>query len=76
MADRKLPTSLSAGPVTGPDYMDAVAAKMGMLFDSMALKPTSVVNSGNDYTITVDPVLDADVIAGIGSERRTPITIW
>lgn len=66
MADRKLPTSLSTGPVTGPDYMDAVAAKMGMLFDTMALKPTSVVNSGNDYTITVDPMLDADVVAGMG----------
>lgn len=66
MADRKLPTSLSPGPVTGPDYMDAVAAKVGMLFDSMALKPTSVVNSANDYTITVDPVLDADVVAGMG----------
>ncbi|WP_337183862.1 hypothetical protein [Shinella sp.] len=65
MADRKLPTSLSVGPVTGPDYMDAVAAKMDMLFDSIALKPTSVVSSGNDYTITVDPVLDADVTAGM-----------
>ncbi|CAI2936030.1 hypothetical protein [Aminobacter niigataensis] len=65
MANRKLPTSLSTPPVAGPDYMDAVASKVGMLFDAASLKPTAVTNSGNDYTITVDPVLDADVVASM-----------
>ncbi|AWC25445.1 hypothetical protein CO731_04942 [Aminobacter sp. MSH1] len=65
MATRKLPTSLSTPPVAGPDYMDAVASKVGMLFDAASLKPTAVSNSGNDYTITVDPVLDADVVASM-----------
>lgn len=65
MANRKLPTSLSTPPVDGPSYMDAVSSKVGMLFNSISLKPTAVTNVGNDYTITVDPVLDADVVAGM-----------
>ena len=65
MANRKLPTSLSTPPVGGIPYVDAVASKVGMLFNSIALKPTAIVNAGNDYTITVDPVLDADVVANM-----------
>lgn len=66
MADRLLFNSLSPPPVNGADYMDNVAEKFGMLFDAMALKPVSVTNSGNDYTITIDPLLEDDVKAGMG----------
>ncbi|MGF7005787.1 hypothetical protein [Aminobacter sp. BE322] len=65
MANRKLPNSLSTPPVGGMAYMDAVSSKVDMLFDAISLKPISMTNAGNDYTITVDPVLDADVVAGM-----------
>ncbi|HRQ13093.1 MAG TPA: hypothetical protein PK205_07290, partial [Promineifilum sp.] len=60
MADRILPTSAS-GVVPGPDYLDAVAEKVGILFNSIALRPVSISNVGSDYTIVIDPVLIADV---------------
>ncbi|MBA5776296.1 hypothetical protein H2509_04145 [Stappia sp. F7233] len=66
MADRKVPTSASTPPVGGPAYLDEVAEKFGLLFNAVALKPTAIVNAGNDYTITVDPELDGDVVAGMG----------
>ncbi|MBB99199.1 MAG: hypothetical protein CML67_06640 [Rhodobacteraceae bacterium] len=65
MADRKLPTSTSMPPVSGADYMDQVAEKVGMLFDAAALRPVSLTNAGNDYTMEVEPALDGDVVAGM-----------
>lgn len=74
MADRKLPTSISPPPVTGAAYMDAVAEKIRMLFDASALRPTSMTNTGNDYTIEVDPVLDADVVPGMAFYCRPSVS--
>jgi hypothetical protein len=65
MADRKLPTSISTPPVTGPAYMDKVAEKIGMLFDASVMRPISVTNVGDDYTIELDPAMDGDVVAGM-----------
>ena len=65
MADRTVFTSLSTPPVTGPAYMDNIAEKLGILFNSIPLPVSSIVNSGNDYTITIDPTLDGDVISGM-----------
>jgi len=50
----------------GPDLMDNVAGHIGVLYDSIALRPVTITNSGNDYTITVDPTLDADVVSPMG----------
>ena len=74
MADRKLPTSISPSPVTGATYMDAVAEKVRMLFDASAMRPTSMTNTGNDYTIEVDPVLDADVVPGMAFYCRPSVS--
>lgn len=63
MSDRNVPTSLSPPPVPGVDYLNSVAAKFAMLFNSIALQALTVENSVNDYTITVDPVLNADVVS-------------
>lgn len=64
--NRNMFTSTSPGAVSGNNYMDNVAEKVGALFNAMALKPTSITNSGNDYTIVIDPVLNADVVGGMG----------
>lgn len=45
--------------------MDNVAEKLGILMNAISLKPTSVTNSGNDYTIVIDPTLNADVVEGM-----------
>lgn len=65
MADRTVYTSTSTAPVTGGDYMNNIAEKLGILFDAIALPAATIVNSGNDYTITIDPTLDGDVVNGM-----------
>lgn len=65
MTDRTVYTSSSPAPVTGPDYMDNIAEKIGELFDAVSLPVSTVTNSGNDYTLTIDPVLDGDVVNGM-----------
>ncbi len=65
MATRPVYNSLSTPPVTGPNYMDQIAEKIGILFDAVSLKQVTVTNSVNDYTLTVDPVLNADVGEGM-----------
>lgn len=62
MADRTTFTSSSTAPVTGKEVLDNLAEKIGILFDAVALTPTSISNTGNDYTIVIDPTLDADVV--------------
>lgn len=64
--DRTMYTSSTPGIVSGDDFMDNVAEKVGALFNAMALKPTSITNVGNDYTIIIDPVLSGDVSGGMG----------
>ena len=66
MATRDTYTSASPGAIGGDAYMNNVAAHIGRLYDAIQLKPTSITNSGNDYTLTVDPVLTADVADGMG----------
>lgn len=65
MADRKITRSTDPN-INGADWMDELADKIGMLFDNMTLVPTSIINSGNDYTMTLDPILDGDVKQGMG----------
>jgi len=63
--DRLVFNSSSPPPVTGPAYMDNIAEKINAIFNTLPLRPTSIVNVGNDYTIEVDPVLIGDVTAGM-----------
>lgn len=65
MATRDVFTSASPAPVTGKQVLDNVAGHIGVLLDAMALVPTSISNSGNDYTIIIDPPLTADVSNGM-----------
>lgn len=65
MADRTTFTSSSTPPVTGKEFVDNLAEKLGILFNAMALVPTAISNSGNEYTITIDPELDSDVVSGM-----------
>lgn len=66
MATRVIPNSATVGDITGDVYMDAVAAGFTTLFNAMALVPTSITNTGNDYTMIIDPPLTAGMIAGMG----------
>lgn len=52
----------SGAPIAGPVYMDQVKQAVDTLYDSIAIRPVSITNVGNSYTIVIDPVLDADVI--------------
>ena len=63
---RTLPTSSATAPVSGADYMDDVSDTVKSLWEKAWLVPTSVTNSGNDYTVEVSPALAADVIEGMG----------
>lgn len=45
--------------------MDNVAEKLNILLNAVALKPSSITNSGNAYTIVIDPTLNADVVEGM-----------
>jgi len=65
MVDRVLPGSGASSPLSGPDYMEKVKDSVAALWDAVALIPTNVANSGNDYTLTVDPALESDVVAGM-----------
>lgn len=65
MANRNTFNS-GSGTVSGGDLMDNLAEKLAILFNAMILKPTGISNSGNDYTITIDPTLDADVVENMG----------
>lgn len=64
MANRFVPDSSAVGPL-GQEYLDIVSEKFGLLFDAVALRQTSISNVGNDYTITIDPVLNFDVLPGM-----------
>lgn len=57
----------STDDVSGGDYMDDMAEKGELIINNMLLVPTSITNSGNAYTITIDPPLLAgqDVSAGM-----------
>jgi hypothetical protein len=62
-------TSESEADPTGPELLDDFAAKFDVLFNNMTLIPTSITNSGNDYTLTIDPPLktgETDPIPGMG----------
>lgn len=65
MTARTIPNSASASPVTGPDFMDAVSGKIGLLFDASVLKLTSVAGTGNAITAVVDPVITSGLVAGM-----------
>jgi hypothetical protein len=72
--DRLLFTSASTPPLAGGAVLDNIAQKVGALFNAMNLKPTNITNSGNDYTLTIDPVLIADVVAGMGFYIQPNVT--
>jgi hypothetical protein len=54
--------------------MDAVADKVGTLFDASAMRAIAMTNAGNDYTIEVAPALDADVVAGMSFYLQPSVT--
>jgi hypothetical protein len=57
MASRDTFTGSSTPPVTGPDYMDQIAERIGTLFDASALPLTGVAGTANAVTATLDPPL-------------------
>lgn len=56
MADRTFP---STPPISGPAWMNAVKGHIGTLYNNISLVPTAITNAGNDYTLIIDPLLDA-----------------
>lgn len=66
MVTRNSYTSLSPA-FTGDQLVDDLAQKADLWFDNMSLIPTAITNTGNDYTITIDPALKTgeDVQAGM-----------
>ena len=66
MANRNSYTSASPA-FTGAQFADDQAEKNDVFFNNISLIPTVVTNSGNDYTLTIDPPLKTgtDVTAGM-----------
>lgn len=64
MGDRILNTS---SPLSGVTHLTNLGNLFDYLYDNISLVPTSIVNSGSAYTITIDPVLDVgtDVVQGM-----------
>lgn len=61
MVLRALPTA----PLNGTDLMSDLQDKFTSLFNAIPLVPTSISNSGNDYTIVIDPALTAGLVNGM-----------
>ena len=59
MADRTFWTGLEATGPNGRDKTTKEAEHFDTLFNSISVRPTAISNSGNDYTITIDPALNA-----------------
>lgn len=57
MVNRTPYTSASAGPITGPAYMDLTGSQITNLYDHSALKLTSVGGTANAITASLDPAL-------------------
>lgn len=65
MANRVIIDSLTAGAVTGDNYMDNVRGHLKVLLDKITLPVTSPAGT-NSYTGTVDPSFDGDgLVAGM-----------
>lgn len=71
MANRPLP---SIDPITGSSWMTAVRDNQKVFYDNMSLIPTSITNTGNDYTLIIDPVLDSDVVNGMSFYIKPNVT--
>lgn len=71
MATRQTLGSGSPGPITGPTYMDNVAAHIKRLYDAAGFPLTSVAGTANAVTATLDPVLDG---SGLVTGMRFGIT--
>lgn len=71
MASRQTLGSGSPGPITGPTYMDNVAAHIKRLYDAAGFPLTSVAGTANAVTATLDPVLDG---SGLVTGMRFGIT--
>lgn len=65
MATRTVFTSASDS-VPGGAFVDNVAGHINTLLNAICLVPTAISNSGNDYTITIDPPLTGDVVNNMG----------
>lgn len=64
--NRDVPTSASPpGTVDGAGMLDTYAALFAVVLNNIILRALTITNSGNNYTITVDPELDADVTDGM-----------
>jgi len=59
MADRVYWTGAEASGPDGRALTAKQAEHFATLFNSISLRPTVISNSGNDYTITIDPPLNA-----------------
>lgn len=65
MAVRTVPTSVSTPPLTGPVYMDAVAAAVAQLFNVSALPLTTIGGTGDAITAVLDPPLTSGLANGM-----------
>lgn len=57
MASRSTTSGASTPPVTGPDFLDEYAARIGTLFDASALPLTAIGGTADAVTATLDPAL-------------------
>lgn len=62
MSTRLLPTT---PPVSGSSLLTALSDNNAILFSTIILPAVTITNTGNDYTITIDPPLTADVADGM-----------
>lgn len=66
MASRTTLHSGTGGAVTGDNYMDNVKGHTETFYKAIFLRVTSIAGTANDPTGTIDPALDAGLIAGMG----------
>lgn len=62
---RLLPSSATPPPVTGPDYMDAVAREVAGLWNRSVCVLTGLGGTANAITATVTPALIGPVVEGM-----------
>lgn len=65
-ATRTVPTSASPPPVTGSDFMDAVAREISALWDYSRLPMTNVGGTANAITADIVPALTHGLVDGMG----------
>lgn len=81
MASRATYSGSSAGPITGPDFLDQYSSNMGILFDYSSIHLTGIAGTANAVTAVLDPGLLVPITDGMkfsliwGSTNTGPMTL-